>query len=116
MKAGPSGAGGSVIDANSPVKFKQAGLENHLQYDAYLRKSLLDHWYDDNVSLDAVARGEAMERGDFLGLPYEAKLRRNPGRIQVQLVAAGKRLGRADQNHQRRHARNPAATFSKLPI
>ena len=33
VKAGPRGAGGSVIDANSPVKFKQAGLENRLQYD-----------------------------------------------------------------------------------
>ncbi len=93
VKAGPSGAGGSVIDANSPVKFKQAGLENHLQYDTYLRKSLFDHLYDDNVSLDAVARGEAMERGDFLNLPYEAKLRRNPGRIQVQLSRPGNAWG-----------------------
>jgi len=93
VKAGPGGTGGSVIDANTPVKFKQAGLENHLQYDAYLRKSLLDHWYDDDASLDAVARGEAMERGDFLGLPYEAKLRRNPGRIQVQLSRPGNAWG-----------------------
>ncbi|HEX3998950.1 MAG TPA: alpha-amylase/4-alpha-glucanotransferase domain-containing protein [Pirellulales bacterium] len=93
VKAGPAGAGGSVIDANSPVKFKQAGLENHLQYDSYLRKSLLDHWYDDNISLDAVARGEAQERGDFLGLPFEAKLRRNPGRIQVLLTRSGNAWG-----------------------
>ncbi len=48
--AGPDAAGGSVIDANTPVKFKQAGLERHLQYDSYSRKSLLDHFYDDNVS------------------------------------------------------------------
>jgi alpha-amylase len=93
VKAGPAGAGGSVIDANSPVKFKQAGLENHLQYDSYPRKSLLDHWYDDNISLDAIARGEALERGDFLGLPFEARLRRNPGRIQVQLARQGNAWG-----------------------
>ncbi len=82
-----------IGNANSPVIFKQPGLENHLQYDAYLRKSLLDHWYDDNVSLDAVAGGAAMERGDFLGLPFEAKLRRNPGRIQVLLTRQGNAWG-----------------------
>jgi alpha-amylase len=91
--AGPASAGGSVIDANSPVKFKQAGLEKRLQYDAYQRKSLLDHWYDDQVSLDAVSRGEAQERGDFLTGSYEGKLRRNPGRIQVQLARQGNAWG-----------------------
>ena len=40
-----------------------------------------------------VARGEAAERGDFLGLPYEGKLRRNPGRIQVQLARQGNAWG-----------------------
>ena len=64
-----------------------------LQYDSYPRKSLVDHWYDDDVSLAAVARGEAIERGDFLGLPFEAKLRRNPKRIQVQLTRQGNAWG-----------------------
>ena len=91
--AGPNGAGGSVIDANAPAKFKQAGLERMIQYDSYLRKSLLDHWYDDDISLDAVARGAALERGDFLALPFEAKLRRNPSRIQVQLARQGNAWG-----------------------
>jgi hypothetical protein len=91
--AGPNGAGGSVVDASSPARFKQAGLEHMIQYDSYLRKSLLDHWYDDDVTLEAVARGEAMERGDFLGLPFEAKLRRNPDRIQVQLIREGNAWG-----------------------
>ena len=90
--AGP-GSGGSVIDANSPVRFKQAGLEKHLQYDSYLRKGLLDHFYDEHVSLAAVAHGDAAERGDFLSLPYEGKLRRNPGRIQVQLSRQGNAWG-----------------------
>ena len=93
VQAGPKGAGGSVVDANSPVKFKQPGLQDRLQYDAYLRKSLLDHFYDDDVSLDAISRSEAAERGDFLGLPYECKLRRNPGRIQVLLSRQGNAWG-----------------------
>jgi alpha-amylase len=90
---GPGGAGGSVIDAGSPVRFKHEGLENRLFYDPYSRKSLLDHFYDENVSHEALARGEAMERGDFLTQPYEAKVRRNPHRIQVQMVRQGNAWG-----------------------
>ena len=63
--AGPTGAGGSVIDANSPVKFKQAGLEKRLQYDSYQRKSLLDHLYDDQVSLDCRGPRRGARTGRF---------------------------------------------------
>jgi 4-alpha-glucanotransferase len=91
--AGPGGAGGSVIDANTPVKFKQAGLERHLQYDRYSRKSLLDHFYDDNVSPEAIVFNQAAERGDFLQGAYEARIRRSPDRVQVQLTRFGNAWG-----------------------
>ena len=91
--AGPDGAGGSVIDANTPVRFKQAGLERHLQYDSYSRKSLLDHFYDDNVSADAIAFNSAAERGDFLQGAYEARIRRSSDRVQVQLSRFGNAWG-----------------------
>ncbi|HEY2882495.1 MAG TPA: alpha-amylase/4-alpha-glucanotransferase domain-containing protein [Pirellulales bacterium] len=91
--AGPGAAGGSVIDASSPVKFKQAGLERHLQYDTYSRKSLLDHFYDDDVSPEALRHNEVMERGDFLSGAYEAKLRRSTDRVQVQLIRQGNAWG-----------------------
>ena len=76
--AGPGGAGGSVIDANTPVKFKQAGLERHLQYDRYSRKSLLDHFYDDNVSPEAIVFNQAAERGDFLQAPMKREFAAAP--------------------------------------
>jgi len=92
--AGPEGAGGSVIDANSPVKFKQAGLEKRVaQYDRHERKSLLDHFYDERVDLNDLAAGTVLERGDFVAGAYEAKIRRNPGRIQVQMTRAGNAWG-----------------------
>jgi 4-alpha-glucanotransferase len=91
--AGPGAAGGSVIDANLPVKFKQEGLERHLQYDNYSRKSLLDHFYDENISLEALEHNEAMERGDFLTGSYEARLRRSPDRVQVRLSRSGNAWG-----------------------
>ena len=71
------------------VIYKQDGLDQRLQYDRWPRKSLLDHFYDDQVSLDAIADGDARELGDFVAGHYEAKLRRNPDRIQVQLSRTG---------------------------
>jgi alpha-amylase len=68
------------------VVCKQAGLDRRIQYDGYLRKSLIDLFYDNDVTLDAVASGQAAQRGDFVDKPYEAILRRNPDRIQVKLV------------------------------
>ena len=68
------------------VVFKQEGLEKKLQYDRAPRKSLLDYFLDDDVSLEQVARGELEDRGDFAGHTYEARVQRNPDRIRVQLT------------------------------
>ena len=75
------------------VVFKHANLDQRLQYDAYPRKSLLDHFYEPGTSLESVARGEAAELGDFLHRPYEARVRRNPERIQVLLTRQGNAWG-----------------------
>lgn len=91
--AGPDAAGGSVIDANSPAKFKQQDLDQRIQYDAHPRKSLLDHFYDDDISAAAISANQAMERGDFVQLPYEARLRRSPDRVQVRLTRVGNAWG-----------------------
>jgi alpha-amylase len=64
-----------------------------VQYDAYQRKSLLDHFYDNEATLPAIVSGQAMERGDFLVGPYEARVRRNPDRIQVLLTRQGNAWG-----------------------
>jgi alpha-amylase len=88
--SGSRQAEGDVASIHDRVVFKQEGLDERLQYDKYLRKSLLDHFYDADVSLESVARGEAAERGDFLTAPYEAVIRRNPDRVQVQLSRSGK--------------------------
>ncbi len=71
------------------VIFKQEGLDGRLQYDTTPRKSLVDHFFEDDVTLEAIVRGEARERADFFARPYEARLRRNPHRMQVQLAATG---------------------------
>ncbi|MGD9720627.1 MAG: alpha-amylase/4-alpha-glucanotransferase domain-containing protein [Pirellulales bacterium] len=88
VQAGNDGRN-DVAGVSDQVIFKQADLEKHLQYDKLPRKSLIDHFYDTDVSLEAVVRGEAAERGDFPWRSYEAKLRRNPRRMQAQLIGQG---------------------------
>jgi alpha-amylase len=51
-----SGKGGAQ-SIHDRVVFKQAGLDRLLQYDLYLRKSLIDHFYDPRVSLNDLAPG-----------------------------------------------------------
>ncbi len=89
--AGPSSSNGSVASIHERVIFKQAGLDQRLQYDPTPRKSLMDHFFDLGTTPEAVHRGEANELGDFVLAFYESKIRRAADRIQVQLS----RLGRA---------------------
>lgn len=89
VRAGESAAGGDVASIHDRVVFKQAGLDQRLQFDRYRRKSLIDHFYAADASLASVAGGEYQELGDFVTGPFEARLRRNPHRMQVQLTRDG---------------------------
>ena len=91
--AGPNDNADDVASIHDRVVFKQADLDQKLQYDRFPRKSLMDHFYDNEVTLGAVARGEADERGDFVDLPYETKLRRGADRVQVQMRRDGNAWG-----------------------
>ena len=86
---GETQSNGDVESIHDRVVFKQEGLDQRLQYDNHARKSLLDHFYPADVSLDAIARGEATELGNFVNLPFTARIRRNPDRIQVMMSADG---------------------------
>ena len=88
--AGPSNAGGDVASIHDRVVFKQEGLDKEVStYDDYLRKSLIDHFYDLDVSLDQIVSNEYREQGDFVTGSYEAKLRRSAERNQVLLTRDG---------------------------
>lgn len=91
---GPSNGQGDVASIHDRIVFKQAGLDQKLQYDKYERKSLLDHFWDNDVTPQAVARGEAEERGDFLKGVYEAKLRRTSDeKVQLLMTREGRANG-----------------------
>ncbi len=91
--AGANQNGGNATSIHDRVVFKQAGLDQKLQYDNYARKSLVDHFWDNDASLQGVARGEAQERGDFLQGVYESKLRRSTDRVQLLMSREGRVAG-----------------------
>jgi alpha-amylase len=90
VRAGESAAGDDVSSIHDLVVFKQAGLEQRLHYDRNRRKSLVDHFYPNDVSLGSLVNGEYQELGDFVAAPFEARLRRNPNRMQLQLTREGR--------------------------
>ena len=75
------------------VVFKHADLDQHLFYDTRMPNSLVDHFWDEEVNLQSVQRGEAMERGDFADGDYAATIRSNPDRVQVLLTKEGNAWG-----------------------
>jgi 4-alpha-glucanotransferase len=91
--AGASCHSDSAASIHNRVVFKQEGLAERLQYDRYARKSLIDHFFDDQISVHDVQLGRAMERGDFAELSFDAKLRRSSGKIQAQLRREGNAWG-----------------------
>lgn len=92
--AGNGALGGGVIaGVHDRVVFKQPDLDQRIRYDSYQRKGFQDHFFDNEATLSAVAANQALERGDFLQGGYEAKLLRNPHRIQARLTREGNAWG-----------------------
>jgi alpha-amylase len=81
---------GGTQSIHDRVVFKQAGLDRLLQYDRYLRKSLIDHFYDGRVTLEDLTALRETELGDFVTGAYEHRVRRNGPAVQLVLTRAGK--------------------------
>jgi alpha-amylase len=91
--AGANQGGEHCASIHERVVFKQADLDQRVQYDCHSRNSLVDLFYDNDATLGAVASGQAPVRSDFADAVYDARIRRNPGRIQVQLNHEGMACG-----------------------
>ncbi len=71
------------------VRVKEWGLERHLVIDWYRRSSFIDHFFAPGTGLQAIARGEARELGDFVDQPFAAAVERGRGQITVKLIREG---------------------------
>lgn len=75
------------------VVFKQADLDERLQYDSRLRNLLIDHFWDEDADVISMQDSRALERGDFADGEYDATIRRNPGRVQILMTREGNAWG-----------------------
>lgn len=89
VRAGQKASDGEAASIHDRVVFKQEGLDQMLQYDSGRRKSMIDHFWDNEVSADCIAQGTAMERGDFATGAYDAQIRRGEDRVQVHMTRHG---------------------------
>jgi alpha-amylase len=81
--------GGPAQSIHDLVRCKEPGLEKLLQYDAYVRESLLDHFYPAGAEVEALKRSEVAEWGDFIGAEYDLKAPPSRGSA-VTLSRAGR--------------------------
>src|SRR5262249_18009671 len=91
---GPTNNGDGAASIHERVVFKQEGLDQRLGYDRWQRNTLIDHFFTVDVDPAEAAAGRAEEQGDFVQGVYDAKLRRNDGRVQVLLGREGSVQGR----------------------
>jgi len=90
--AGP-GAARSIVDASQVAKFKQEGLERMVRYDRARRKSLVDHFWDVDVTAGAIVEGVAPERGDFAEGVFESDIHQADSRVELRLSREGNAWG-----------------------
>lgn len=57
---------------------KEEGILDHLHYDSYPRGALIEHFFDEGLSLEGFIRGSYRERGDFLMRPAETRIEQLP--------------------------------------
>jgi len=78
-----------VASIHDIVLSKEEGLENYLNYDWYRRSSLLDHFLHAGTSLEYFAKANYGEQGDFVNQPYQYKVLKKAGSLNVTLERKG---------------------------
>ena len=71
------------------VRVKEPDLHQKLTFDRYRRASFLDHFLQPDVTLEAFARCEYGEAGDFVGQPYESAVEESEAALTLTLTRDG---------------------------
>lgn len=90
-------AQGGAESIHDRIVFKQEGLDELLHYDAYLRKGLIDHFYEQTLSLKELTDCRERELGDFVTGHYEHRLRQADGEVTLSLFRSGQADGASIQ-------------------
>ncbi len=78
-----------AVSIHDLVAFKQPDLHKKIQYDAWPRKSCVDHFLQPGLTIDRFQAGEG-EIGDCVMGVYDTVLRRSPELVQARLARHGK--------------------------
>ncbi len=78
-----------VASIHDLVLAKQEGLHRRLQYDPHWRMGLMDHFFRHGSTLEAFARGEVLEDGDFLLGRYSVGVNERSSGVQLNLSREG---------------------------
>ena len=83
LRKPPGDEAGAPKSIHDVIKVKEPGLDKFLIYDSRPRYLFVDHFFDRDVTLDALAAGVARELGDFVGARY-AKLSSDGGAVVLE--------------------------------
>ncbi|HEX9006643.1 MAG TPA: alpha-amylase/4-alpha-glucanotransferase domain-containing protein, partial [Bacteroidota bacterium] len=82
-------AHGRVVPGAQVVEVKESGLEQHLFFDWYRHGSLLDHFFGEGTTLNAVLQCRYPELGDFVNQPYVASISVRGKAVEIALERQG---------------------------
>ncbi len=71
------------------VILKQEGLDRRLVYDRHPRKSLVDHIFPGDLTLDDLVACRDVQRGDFATGTYLSKIQRGPSEVTLAMHRPG---------------------------
>lgn len=77
-QAAPSAPAGEPASIHHLRAVKEEGLLEQLAYDPYPRVALIEHFFEEDLTLEQFARGSYREGGDFLMQPFEVQVDRLP--------------------------------------
>jgi len=72
------------------TKVKEKGLEKYLVYDRYQRLSLLDHFLDNQETLERFKKGNHQEKGNYIMEPYYASIHKHNKEVVIELSREGR--------------------------
>jgi alpha-amylase len=93
------GQKGEIESIHDIVVAKEAGLENHLNYDWYRRGSLIDHFFGPETTLESLSQSRYPEVGDFVSSAYEATVKKSGRSLQAVFSRDGS-IRAGDRSHR----------------
>jgi hypothetical protein len=81
--------GGEVSSIHDLIRVKDKDTLSHLIYDSYPRSCLIDHFFSAGTRLEQFSGGSYIELGDFVGQPYDFKVKKKDKKLKILMKRSG---------------------------